>query len=196
MLKNYVCDQNLQVLYRDSTVRHADSGGATMPHKNSVHTDAVPTQVCVTYTVHAYKKQRFSTTTIYRDSLGYYRTRVDVAGSREESPTLFDRMHQGKCIGIRVANPEKKTWLQVHYSNLQMVQGQSRCPLHTRLPGHHDPLLGEDHTIGCRSHEQFWGEVSLFRESFYMNHTCVANHWRIRSWNKNGAVSAAVAHTR
>ncbi len=41
-------------------------------------------------------------------SLGYYRTRVDLAGSREKSPTLFDRMHQGKCIGIRVANPERK----------------------------------------------------------------------------------------
>jgi hypothetical protein len=140
MLKNYVWHHSeltsFVPWFNGQTRRQWRCYDAT---QNSVHTDAVPTQVCVTYTVHAYKKQRFSTTTIYRDSLGYYRTRVDVAGSREESPTLFDRMHQGKCIGIRVANPEMKTWLQVHYSNLQMVQGQSRCPLHTRLPGHHDP---------------------------------------------------------
>jgi hypothetical protein len=101
--------QNLQVLYRGSTVRHADSGGATMPHKiQYTQMQYQHKYVLHTQYMHA-KKQRFSTTTIYRDSLGYYRTRVDVAGSREESPTLFDRMHQGKCIGIRVANPEMKT---------------------------------------------------------------------------------------
>jgi hypothetical protein len=31
------------------------SRGATMPHTKIVHTDAVATQVCITYTVHATK---------------------------------------------------------------------------------------------------------------------------------------------
>ena len=96
--------QNLQVLF---SVMHADSGGATM-QRTIVHTDAVPTNVCNIHTRYTHTKQRFSTTTIDRDSLGYYRTRVDVASSHEESPTLFDRMHQGQCIALQVANPASK----------------------------------------------------------------------------------------
>ena len=95
---------------------------------------------------------------IGKSSLGTTIKLVVVASSKIEYNPAIKMRTSWACSHGWIASPaQRKTCLQAQnkFWNLFVAQGQSWCPILTQLPVIHNPTLGADQTIWCRSREQF-----------------------------------------